>query len=352
MSTPRSDRPNRLMRAASLLRPRALAERARSRAQLLERQERLIHQVEALTSEVQLLAAKLDTTALKEQQLRAVMVSDVDAEDRVLGFHTMLGGVDLAQHIRKAVRKAELHLDPFPYCIVDGLFPRAYYHALIDGIPPVELFGDRPVNKQQLVVPFHFAPKYSRVVWSHMADVAATDMIAPALVEKFHEPLTEWLRYNFPALGSDPLRTIEMKCSDGRIMLRRPGYRILPHRDPKWGFVTCLMYLARSGDEPRWGTQIFRVKEDQQAQGASPHWIPDEQCEFVTDVEFVPNRALVFLNSVGAHGAHIPADAQPPDLERYTYQFRVGPERQSMEAIRSTLSAEQQPLWAGKVSHY
>lgn len=60
----------------------------------------------------------------------------------------------------------------------------------------------------------------------------------------------------------------------------------------------------------------------------------------------------VFLNSGGAHGAHIPASAQPPDLERYTYQFTVGPERQSMNAIRSTLTAEQQPLWTGKVSSY
>ena len=135
-------------------------------------------------------------------------------------------------------------------------------------------------------------------------------------------------------------------------MLRRPGYRIAPHRDPKWGFLTCLLYLARPGDEPQWGTQLFRVKDDQEARGASPHWIPDQQCECVADVEFLPNRALVFLNSVGAHGAHIPADVQPPDLERYTYQFRVGPERQSMEALRASLSTQEQPLWAGKVSHH
>jgi hypothetical protein len=172
------------------------------------------------------------------------------------------------------------------------------------------------------------------------------------LVEKFREPLTAWLRRNFPALGDDPLRTVEMKCSDGRIMLRRPGYRIPPHRDPKWGFITCLLYLARPGDEPRWGTQLFRVVDDQEARGASPHWVSEEQCEWVADVDFLPNRALIFLNSLGAHGAHIPADAQPPDLERYTYQFRVGPERESMEAIRSTLSSQQHELWAGKVASY
>lgn len=64
----------------------------------------------------------------------------------------------------------------------------------------------------------------------------------------------------------------------------------------------------------------------------------------------LPPRALAAR--ARAHGVHIPADAQPPDLERYTYQFRVGPERASMEALRATLAPEQQPLWAGKATSY
>lgn len=100
------------------------------------------------------------------------------------------------------------------------------------------------------------------------------------------------------------------------------------------------------------GTQLFSVDDDEEARGASPYWISEERCRWVADVDFLPNRGLIFLNSAGAHGAHIPADAQPPDLERDTYQFRVGPERQSIDAIRSTLSAQQQPSWARKASTY
>jgi hypothetical protein len=33
---------------------------------------------------------------------------------------------------------------------------------------------------------------------------------------------------------------------------------------------------------------------------------------------------LVFASRVGLHGADIPADAQPPTLERYAYQFYIG----------------------------
>jgi hypothetical protein len=185
-----------------------------------------------------------------------------------------------------------------------------------------------------------------------MSDVSTTKIIAPAVLEKFRAPLVGWLRQSFPAVGDDPLSQVEMKCTDGRIMLRRPGYRILPHRDPKWGFITCLMYLARPGDDTRWGTQIFRVADDREARGANPHWISEQQCEWVADVDFVPNRVLVFLNSAGAHGAYIPEDAEPADLERYTYQFRVGPERESIDALKSTLTPEQQPMWAGKGSSY
>ena len=66
------------------------------------------------------------------------------------------------------------------------------------------------------------------------------------------------------------------------------------------------------------------------------------------DVKFRPNRLLVFLNSAGAHGAYIPADAQPETLERYIYQFRVGPTVDAIAKLRSMLPEERQPLWTGK----
>ena len=321
-------------------------------AKLPQRHDRLLKQVETLASEVRGLTSKLDTVERHEQQLRAIMAADAAGDERVVRFQALLDEERLARHVQKSIARAVLQSDPFPYCIVDDLFPGRYYDALVEAIPPVELFSDLPVNKQQLTVPFSMAPRFSQIVWAHMADVATTNIVAPAVIDKFREPLVQWLQRSFPATSEDPLRGIEMKCTDGRIMLRRPGYRIPPHRDPKWGFITCLMYLARPGDDEKWGTQIFRVADDREARGANPHWIAQQQCAWVADVEFRPNRVLVFLNSEGAHGAHIPEDAQPPDLERYTYQFRLGPERQSIDALRSSLTPEQQPMWAGKGSSY
>ncbi len=123
----------RVLRAAALLHPRALAARARAHVRLPE----LMRQVETLTGEVQSLSSALDAVSLRERQLRAVLQADAAADDRVLRFQATLDEEALAHHIQKVVRRATLHLDPFHYCIVDHLFPRSYYNALIAAIPPV-----------------------------------------------------------------------------------------------------------------------------------------------------------------------------------------------------------------------
>ena len=222
----------------------------------------------------------------------------------------------------------------------------------IRGLPPVELFADRAVNKQQLTVPFDVAPRYGRRVWTFMVEQIAADVIAPAMIKKFAPQVTAWLRMNFPVLGDHPLREVPMACSDGRIMLRRPGYYIRPHRDPKWGFLTCLLYLKRPGDDESWGTDLYRVTEDEEAQGAKPHWIAEERCQLVERVAFRRNRALLFLNSTGAHSARIPPDALPADLERYAYQFRVGAERETIQWLLANMPEERRVFWEGKVVSY
>ena len=116
----------------------------------------------------------------------------------------------------------------------------------------------------------------------------------------------------------------ELRTSDGRIMLRRPGYVIPPHRDPKWGFVTGLVYLARDGDPEEHGTSLYRVRGDEEAPSDKPYYVEESRCELVKTVPFRANTLLAFLNSTGAHGATIPADAKPATLERYVYQFGSG----------------------------
>ena len=302
-----------------------------------------------LAGKLDTVTQRLDELGLRERQLRAVQRADARLDHRERELDEVLQPDAIATHVRFAIASATLKDDPFPYAVVDNLFPDAFFEALVHGLPPAELFADRAVNKQQLTVPFEIAPRYGRRVWEFMAETVAAEIIAPAMLEKFAPHANAWLRMNFSVLGDNPIGEIPMTCSDGRVMLRRPGYYIKPHRDPKWGFLTCLLYLKRPSDDEAWGTDVLRVAEDEEARGAKPHWIDEAKCEVVETVAFRRNRALMFLNSTGAHTARIPEDAQPADLERYTYQFRVGAERDSIQYLLANLPEERRVFWEGKI---
>ena len=308
----------------------------------------LRQQSEAILEQLKALSDQVSRLTLRESQLRAVLQRDAELEGHHARLVEVVGKTGIGSHIERAVRRAELHLDPFPYSVVDDVLPADLYGCLLRGIPPLELFGDRPVNKQQLAVPFLLAPAYANRVWRFVATAIIPEFIVPRVVEKFRAPLDDWIARNWPDVAPG---SVQFHSSDGRLLLRKP-YRIPPHRDPKWGFVTCILYLARRDDSESWGTQLYTVGADEEARGASPHWIDPARCRCVADVAFRANRMLVLLNSVGAHGAHIPADAQPATLERYIYQFRIAPTVESMAMLKSTLPEERRPFWAGKSADY
>ena len=308
----------------------------------------LERQCQQILEEVKTLNERLATVVRREGQLRAVLARNAELDGEASRLDGLLSDESTAAHVSRAIGRGKLHLDPFPYAVIDDVLPKDLYAAVLKGLPPVELFGDRPFNKQQLTVPFALAPAYSQRVWTFLADVAVPDFIVPAVIDKFRGALDDWIARNWPDVPPD---SVQFHSSDGRIILRGRGYRIPPHRDPKWGFITCILYLARRHDSEAWGTQLYSVDEDEEARGAAPHWIDPARCKPAADVTFKANRLLVFLNSVGAHGASIPDDA-PEKLERYIYQFRIAPTVESMARLKSTLPEERRPFWAGKSADY
>jgi hypothetical protein len=120
----------------------------------------------------------------------------------------------------------------------------------------------------------------------------------------------------------------------GRLMLRRPGYRLEPHLDPGRVAMTCLIYLARPGDDARHGTRLFSVDGLSVARSAKTFY-PREHgcvCRPVKTVPFEPNSALVFLNRGGAHGAEIPTNAAK-NTRRFSYQFYISPDAAALEGL-------------------
>ena len=302
-------------------------------------------QLGEILAQVTSLREQVSQLAERESELRAVLERETELEPQLVRLGKILRKSALVEQPAAAIANATLHLEPYPYTVIDDFLPDMFYDALLMGIPPVELFEHKPVGKQHLDVPFSMAPLYSRRVWLYMCAELVPNVIAPAILNKFRPHINDWISKNWPDL--DP-ESVELHGSGGRIMLRRRGYRIRPHRDPKWSFITCILQLARPGDSETWGTQILAVDQDQEAKNAAPYWIDEKHCRVAEDVGFRRNRLLVFLNSAGAHSAHIPADAEPETLQRYIYQFRVGPTVDAIARLKSLLPEERQPLWAGK----
>jgi len=345
------------------LRPRSLARMRKSLDDVAEgvrelrraakEQARLATRVDEMNARLREVAEKVDLLTLRESQLRAVAAADAFFEEEMPRLPVVCDEPRIFAHIRDAVERARVKTDPLPYLVVSNVFPPDFYAALVRAIPPFELFADRPHNKRQLTVPFTYGPAYSRALWTFLVDVVLEGAFQPAIIEKLRQPLGEWIAQEWPPLAADPLGPpMELHSTDGRILLRGRGYRIAPHRDPKWGFITVLLYLARAHESEQWGTQLYSVDEDEAANSIAPHWIDPARCRLQADVPFRRNTALVFLNSRGAHGAYIPEDAEPPDLQRYIYQYRIGPTKAAIAALVAMLPQEQRSVWEGKMVDY
>lgn len=282
-------------------------------------------------------------------QVRLVSVLNRRQREQVEQLQDLLDEERIGEHVRRAVAAAPLLTDPYEHIVVEEVLPQAVYDLLIKAIPPVEFFHDRDAIKQNLYFPMEFGPALSVAAWEFMDDVIARRVIRPAVLEKFHEPLQRHFSSLFGPAFMERANVLPQSVSGGRLMLRRPGYHLGPHRDPKRSMLTCLLYLARDGDSDTYGTQIFRVFDDDEA-GYRQTYYPEERgrrCELVKIVPFKPNTMLVSLNSRGAHGATIPTDA-PADLERYTYQFYVAPANDALVALVKSLPAAQRAMWRSK----
>ena len=317
---------DRFTAAADLLRPRTLF-------RSLSRVDSLVDATRELTTAVQALRIQTD-------QLMTIQRVDWEKRFEVERLESVLDADAIRRHVTAAIDAAPLELEPFPHVVLDGWLPDSTYRRVIDAMPPAVFFADN--RDEHWSVPSGVAPAYSRQVWAFVANRIVGEMLHDGLNRKFAGVVRDYVGSFCP--GCDDV-DLKLHPSDGRIMLRRPGYCLLPHRDPRWGFITGIAYMAREGDSQAHGTQLYRVREDREAPSSRVYYVEQPRCELVKDVPFRANSLLVFLNSEGAHGASIPKDASP-DLERYIYQFRLGPTGKVINRLLQLMPPDKAATWA------
>jgi hypothetical protein len=306
---------------------------------------RTLARVDQLADRTRDLTTAVETLHVRTEQLLTIYQADLEHRQDLERLGERLDRGRIAAHVSRAVAAAPLHADPFPHVVIDDWLPADVYRTVVSAVPAAVFFADRENRRQQLPVPFPLAPAFSQAVWRFVAQEIVGRVLSDALNEKFRAEVRRYIATFCPGFADDA--PLDLHASDGRVLLRRPGYVIDPHRDPKWGFVTGLIYLARDGDNEAYGTSLYRVRGEVEAPNAKPFYVPPDRCELVKAVPFKPNTLLAFLNSAGAHGASIPADAQPANLERYVYQFRLGPDARRIKQLLALMPEERRPLWAG-----
>ncbi len=276
----------------------------------------------------------VDRLERQVQDLRAAALFNAQHRERRHGAEVFDASL-VATHVAQSIAAASLDTDPMPHIVIGDLLPPATYAALLDGIPPQEFFSNTDPKKQNFrLSPKNVAPEWTSAALGFLEGRLIPDVLVPALMQTFalHIQSTYATSYG-PELGPRVARLPHV-ASAGRLMLRRRGYHLDPHLDPRRVIVTCLIYFARPGDSEAFGTMFFRINGDPVVDRRNTFY-PEEhglRCTFVQAAPFRPNTAVAFLNAGGAHGADIPKTA-PADTERYSYQFYVSPEPAALAAL-------------------
>jgi len=311
-------------------------------------QERLGRTLAAVQASLAEAVTRQQKAERKASQFMLTLQLNERQRDLIARLPAALDDARVSAHVQQAITDAELLTDPFPHMVVTDVVPPDVYKLMLRAIPPADFFGDKDLTKQNLRIPVDRCPELTTRVWQFVDDTAR-NVVVPAVVARFREPLWQHYETLFGQALAARAAALPQAPNGGRVMLRRPGYHLSPHRDPKRSMLTCLMYLAAPGADESYGTKIFRVSGDQESSYTQTYY-PEQNgatCELAKTVPFRPNSMLVFLNGTGAHGADIPADA-PPDLERYSYQFYVGPTLEALEALVAELPDDRRKKWQGK----
>ena len=287
---------------------------------------------------------------IKVDQIMVAHQKDARFVERLEAFRERMEPAQVSAFTKAAVMRAPLGDDPCPHVVVDELVPGDLYDEMLSAVP-APVFFKQETGREEMQVPLSFAPAYSRLVWDSFYAHAVERAIVPAIEEKFSPALDAMLARYWPRFGSWRESGITLTVRNSRLLLRRPGYEIRPHRDPRWAFVTCLVYLQRRDARHVYGTQLLRLRNEREPAHASPFWVDYKECELVKDVPGVRNSALIFVNSTGMHAASIGQDA-PADLERYVYQVQFGPDDATRQKLIQSLSDADRPGWTLKSQSY
>jgi hypothetical protein len=302
----------------------------------------------SLPANIEELHKQLRRVKRENRTLRTAMAVDQRQRVRWNDLEATLDEARIRSSVERALAAAMFETVPMPHAVLHDVLPAATYDALVEAIPGDEFFPDKDPVKQNLrLQPLDTVPAWTQRGLTYLESTIIESILGPAIVARMQPYLEEIYREEYgPSLGAG-VAAVRHAPTAGRLMLRRPGYKLKPHLDPRRVTITCLLYFARPGDNTAYGTELYEVDRPVTVDRSNTFY-PGEhgyKCRLVKAVPFRPNSALVFLNRQGLHAAEIPKDA-PRDTKRFAYQFYISPDPAALEHLVADTALEGLPLSA------
>ena len=288
----------------------------------------------SISEQIDQLHRRLRKVESESRTLQLLIADDQAHRHKWDRLEATLDEISIRSTIERALSTSVVEA-PMPHMLLRDLLPAATYDALLEAIPRDEFFPDKDPIKQNLKIQqLDVAPAWTRRALTYLESTIIGTLLAPAVIVRMRPYLEGIYGDEFgPTLG--PLvAALPHAPTAGRLMLRRPGYKLEPHLDPKRVAITCLIYFARPGDNASYGTELFALDRPPVLTQSSTFYPKEHgyKCRLFKAVPFEPNTALVFLNRGGAHAAEIPSNA-PRDTKRFAYQFYISPDPAALEAV-------------------
>jgi hypothetical protein len=242
-------------------------------------------------------------------------------------------GNPLQEAVRDKVERVEIQPDPFPHAVIPDLLPDDFFRDLADSIPPLESFQPDDHIKANLRIMernryFEAAPEGFKETWRCLRDEILRDTIAPILVRRLESEIREKYAFLFSSELADEIMAGGLMASDGRIMARKPGYKLHPHSDSAQYAVTCLLYFTNADDADTGALCLYRPEHRPELRHTSTYYPIKEEgisVELVKEIPIQENLFVAFLNGAESlHGVRVSSHA---DLtrERLAYQAHIVP---------------------------
>jgi len=223
------------------------------------------------------------------------------------GLSTKTNNPEIHQHAKEycidKILTSPLEIDPYPYMVVDNIFPDKYYSEILKFFPSVEnaislgetgrvTRGSYEQRKVSLFNDIHFKnfTNEQRDFWTGFSDWLYSDEFISKVLTRFHP----WC-INRLAEVEDRNGEIKLSC-DSLLVHDKENYSIGPHTDAKHRLLTFLFYTPESDADSDLGTSIYESKDPAFTCPGGPHY-DFENFNELKRVLFIPNRLMCFVRT-------------------------------------------------------